>query len=478
MELSRVLDSSICPTLATYRERGGIEALEKARLLEPSEIISEIALAGLRGRGGAGFPTAVKWETVAANSSSDVGTRVVINAAEGEPGTFKDRTLLRRNPYKVLEGALIAAHVLNAIQVLVVTKQTFNEEIERLDRAIGELEAAGVVESGVVSIVLGPTSYLFGEETALLEVVEGRQPFPRIAPPYRRGIADGGEGPSDADLAVPGPGGGPPTLVNNVETFANIPHIIRDGASDFRAVGTEESPGTVICTISGDTARHAVAEIELGTTLREAITQLGGGMVDEGEIVAFASGVSNPIMPGEYVDTPLTYEAMAQIGSGLGTAGFIVFGDQSDIVSVAQGMARFLSVESCGQCVPCKEDGLSIAGLLGDLRDSNADDETINQLSLLTERVTDESRCYLAQQEQNIGRSVLAHFPDELAVRMGENADSVSPTLIAPIIDLKDGHAVLDQRQSSKQPDWTHDEIDSGKFPAQRLANSPVDELP
>ena len=233
---------------------------------------------------------------------------MVVNAAEGEPGCFKDREILRRDPYRVLEGALIAAHAVGADSVIVATKASFGREVDRLDAAIAEIDADGWTRTVPVSLVTGPEEYLFGEETALLEVIDGRPPFPRLAPPYREGVdemfeeaesADTGTG-SAARVEMAGPSDeavAPPTLVGNVETYANLPGIVRFGADWFRALGTAESPGTVVCTVSGDVVRAGVAEVELGTPLREVIERIGGGARAGREIVAVMSGVANPLLP-------------------------------------------------------------------------------------------------------------------------------------------------------------------------------------
>ena len=245
----RVLDERPCAHLDDHVADGGGRGLAAARSMAPSEIIDVVAASGLRGRGGAGFPTAVKWRTVAAAESADAVTSVVVNAAEGEPGTFKDRELLRSNPFRVLEGALIAALAVDAGEVVVALKSSFERERRIIGAAIDEIVAAGWMAADEIRVVVGPSAYLFGEETALLEVVEGRQPFPRVAPPYRRGL-DPNDQParrSASDVHLAGPGGTDesPALVDNVETLANVPAIVAEGADWFRSLGTPDSPGTL-----------------------------------------------------------------------------------------------------------------------------------------------------------------------------------------------------------------------------------------
>ena len=449
--------------------------MDLARRVDGETVISTIEDSGLRGRGGAGFPTGTKLRTVSGNRSEEAATTLVVNAAEGEPGTFKDRTLLRRNPYKVLEGALIAAAAIGAKEIVIGVKETFTTEIERVRTAIAELQAAGWLEDVSVSLTLGPSSYLYGEETALLEVIEGRQPFPRVTPPYRRGIDDGPDSSRSAvaaEMAAPGnPAGRPPTLVSNVETFANLPFILSEGAAAFRSVGTDESPGTILCTITGATPTHGVEELAMGTTVREAIELVGGGVV--GAITGFVSGVSNPILPASMLDTPLTYEAMSERGAALGTAGLIIFDESDDIVAVAQAITRFLAVESCGQCEPCKQDGLEIASSLDTLRKSEGTPELLEDIERLSLTVTNEARCYLAQQQQNLVTGLLAFFPEELAAHLETSHPAAAALTIAPIVDIQEGRVLLDRAQETKQPDWSQDPSSSGKSPADRLGDQP-----
>ncbi len=460
--LDGILDRVPSRTLADHLEAGGGRGLAAARGAEPSAVIDEVADAGLRGRGGGGFPTGTKWRTVAEERAGADAPRVVVNAAEGEPGTFKDRTLLRTNPYKVLEGALIAAHAVGADRVVVAMKGSFRREIEAVARAIEELDGVGLSGEVSIGIALGPKEYLFGEETALLEVLERRQPFPRVAPPYRGGLVD-----EAADVL-------PPTLVNNVETLANVPSIVEHGADRFRRLGTDDSPGTVVCTVSGSTRHDGVAELELGTTLADAFDAIGGGAADGRRLVAALSGVANPIIPAEHFDTPMTYEDLARIGSGLGAAGFTVYDDRVDVVAVAHGVARFLAVESCGQCEPCKSDGLAIADRLGALQSGGGTDADVEAVRALTGTVADGARCFLATQQQQVIDSVLQRFPDDVRHRAGNTTPAI-PVPVAPITDIRSGQVVLDDDQFTKQPDWSSDSTWSGAWPAQKLADTPVE---
>src|SRR3954471_13648059 len=371
----RVLPPQPIESLEEYVKARGGRGVETASHEKAEEIVEVLEASGLRGRGGAGFPTGRKWRTVRENASDVLATTVVVNGAEGEPGTFKDRTIMRLDPYAVVEGALIGARAVGARQVVFGLKRAFVPEVSRMRGAIAEMQRAGWADGIELIVFEGPDEYLYGEETALLETLDGRYPFPRIAPPFRRGgtevvehadDVDTGSGLSaHVDMAVPGgETGAPPTLVDNVETMANVPRIISRGADWFRTEGTEKSPGTIVCTITGSTRRAGVGEVLMGTPLREAIEMIGGGPRKGHRIKAVLPGVSSGVIPEHLLDTPMSYEALAEVGSGLAAGGCIVFDDTDDLAAVAAGVSRFLAVESCGQCTPCKRDGLSLARLL------------------------------------------------------------------------------------------------------------------
>jgi NADH-quinone oxidoreductase subunit F len=451
--MRRVLDATPA-TFDSYRAAGGGEAIDAARRVESEALIQIVADAGLRGRGGAGFPTGRKWAAVADFASSTIPSTVVVNAAEGEPGSFKDRAILRANPYRVLEGALVAAVAVGADQVIVALKATFTTELAIVQRAIGEVTAAGWAEGIELTVAEGPGEYLFGEETALLEVLDGRAPFPRVAPPFRHGVDEIGDGVESAAMLELATEGGdttaPPTQVDNVETLANVPGIVVQGPEWFREVGTDKSPGTIVCTVTGDTVRHGVVEVPMGTPLSQVIELAGGGPGKNRTIKAVLSGVANPFLPGAFLETPLTYEDMEAGGSGLGAAGFIVFDSTRDMVACAQGVSRFLAVESCGQCEPCKRDAFDV-------------------LTDLVANVSVGNRCFLATQHERVVDSLLRYFPEEVKAHIERRAHPVRPVRIAPIVDIVEEAAVLDHDQERKQPDWTFNDHDSGKWPADRI---------
>jgi NADH:ubiquinone oxidoreductase subunit F (NADH-binding) len=480
--VNRILPPQPFARLQDYLDAGGGRALDAARRVAPDTLIAEIEASGLRGRGGAGFPTGTKWRTVAANRAPDLPTTVVVNAAEGEPGTYKDRALLRADPYAVLEGALVAALAVGGHEVVVALKEREPVEHGRIADAIDEMRAAGLLGDVEVTVATGPNEYLFGEETALLEVVAGRPPLPRIAPPYRRGVVEVVEHDDDVDsgsglaahveMAGPGPETvAPPALVDNVETLANVAHIVAEGAAWFRALGTPDSPGTIVCTVTGDVRHPGVGEVPLGTTVRDAIEAIGGRPAASRPVKAVLNGVSAAPLPPALLDTPLTYEDMAGVGSGLGTASLIVVGEGTDMTAVAAGAARFLAVESCGQCTPCKADGLAIADTLDRLCTGNGDQHDLDTVTSALVTVADGARCNLASQQQVVVGQILAGWDDEVVRRATGPADAVAPMLIAEVTGLADGEVTYDEERRTKQPDWTHDGEWSGSYPADELSD-------
>jgi NADH:ubiquinone oxidoreductase subunit F (NADH-binding) len=327
----------------------------------------------------------------------------------------------------------------------------------------------------------GPNEYLYGEETALLETIDGRWPLPRIAPPFRRGVVEvvehaddvgsgsglsahvemaGSEGESDA----------PPTLVDNVETMANVPRIISRGAAWFRTEGTDQSPGTIVCTVTGSVRTPGVGEVPMGTPLREVIQAVGGGPHIGRRIRAVLPGVANGLITEDQLDTPVSYEALAEIGSGLGSAGFMVFDDSDDIAAVAAGVSRFLAIESCGQCIPCKQDGMILSDALTRLCRNEARSNDLDVITKRANTVGDRARCYLATQHQTVLSSVLERFGDDLRAHFQHRVEPVEPALITELVDIQGSQVVLDQRFPSKQPDWSHDEEWSGSVPADLFA--------
>lgn len=440
-------------------DHGGM-GVATAQRIGPDATIETIAASGLRGRGGGGFPTGRKWAGIAAQTA---GRRyLVVNGAEGEPGTFKDRALVRSNPYQVVEGMVIAGFAIDAHEVFICLKASFEREVEAITRAVQEFQEAGICADCTVTVVTGPDEYLFGEEKAMLEVIEGKPPLPRWFPPYEQGLfasspqAGWEAGPHGPHRRTDEPN---PTLVNNVETIANVPHILARGADWFRTMGTDESPGTVVVTVVGDVIAPDVGEVELGTPLDAVIDVVGSGTRAGRRVKAVFSGVANPVVTGDQLDTPVSYEGLAAIGSGMGAAGFIVHDDTACMVAVAHQISRFLSIESCGQCPPCKIGSGEITAHLERIEAGDGDDDDLASIGGWLQRVTDGNRCYLPVQEQLVISSVLRAFPEEFADHV-ENHRCPRPGArpFPRLIDLADGSATYDLAYERKRPDWTYDE--------------------
>ena len=446
-----------------YLEQRGGQGYRRAVALGPGGTIQEVILSGLRGRGGAGFSTGRKWQSVRqATRSVGEGNRafVVANGAEGEPATFKDRAIMRANPFAVIEGVAIAAFAVGAERAFVGIKERFVAETERLAQAIDEMSAAGLIGDVAIQVVLGPDHYLYGEETGLLQVIEGDVPLPRNLPPYVQGLfastpASGWSAPPAG--VTTGFASSNPTVVNNVETLATVTQVLTRGPEWHRSVGTERSPGVVVATVVGDVARPGVGEVELGTPLRDVIDRDGGGLAPGStRVKAVLSGVSNPVITGDQLDVPCSYEGMEAIGSGLGAAGFMVFDETTSMVEVAQMISRFLYVESCGQCPACK---LGCGAITDHLDELAAGEATVDDLDVVAYRlatVTDGNRCYLPVEERRVISSILQAFPEDVAAALSGEGPEPRGLVLPKIVDLVDGTVVYDDMQARKQPDWTY----------------------
>jgi NADH-quinone oxidoreductase subunit F len=457
--MAHLLPEAPITTIEEYWAVGGGRGIARAVDLGPEGTIEEIRRAGLRGRGGGGFPTATKWTTV----RRAPGTRrfLVVNGAEGEPGTFKDRTILRANAYQVVEGAVIAAFAVGADEAFVCVKAAFTEEHDALTRAAAELQRSGICPDCRLTVVGGPDEYLYGEEKAMLEVIEGKDPLPRLFPPYEHGLFV--TAPQEGWSSTPQEPGHPgleesnPTVVNNVETLANVPHILEKGADWFRSFGTDRSPGTIVCTVVGDTQRAGVAEVELGTPLRDVIDHVGGGPRSGRRVKAVCSGVANAVVTADHLDVPVSYEGFTAIGSGMGSAGFVVFDDEACMVEVARRFSQFLYVESCGQCPACKTGSGEITRLLQAIEAGYGEPRHLDELAAWLDKVTDGNRCFLAVEERAVVLSIVQAFADEVAEHLELGRCPRPKRIVMPkLVDVRDGTAVYDERNDLKQPDWTY----------------------
>ncbi len=343
--LFKDLDEPGLTSISTYEKRGGYTALKKVlRELDPGELVDELEQSGLRGRGGAGFPMGKKASFL---PQGDMDKYLCCNADESEPGTFKDRELMFKNPHGLVEGVAIGGIAAGATRTFIFIRGEYAEIADRLDAAVEEAYAAGylgknILGSGAeVHVVVhrGAGAYICGEETALLDSLEGKRGNPRLKPPFP---------------AIQGLYGGP-TLINNVETLMNIPHIVNNGADWFKSHGTEQSTGTKVVSVSGCVKRPGNYEIELGIPSRELIYDLAGGPIQGGVKAWYPGGSSAPVLGPEELDVPYSFEALADAGSMLGSGAIIVADESVSIPHMALRTAKFYRHESCGKCTPCRE---------------------------------------------------------------------------------------------------------------------------
>ena len=409
--------------LEDYHQRKG-NALSKARGMSRTAILKELISSQLRGRGGAGFPTGKKWQTLFDEPCER--KFVVVNAAEGEPGTFKDRMVMRKNPFAMIEGALIAAYVLNTTEIYICLKGSFHFEMSRIYEAITQFRDTGLLLEVNIHLVAGPEDYLYGEEKAMLNVIEGIGPLPREAhyPPYIMGLFST-------------PTSSNPALVNNVETYARVPEIIMKGAESFLAIGTAETKGPFICTVSGDVKQQGVFEVAGGTTLRQLLYDYAQGPRAGHEFKVILNGVAAAAITSKDLGVELDYNEMAKIGSWLGSCSFIVYDDERSAVRIAQEAAHFLYNESCNQCPPCK------GGLGVSLTHLNAI-FTNEQDSSILERIVNgaksaprENRCYLPVQGSILIPSLMKAFREEFTALVGHTAPVPAKVVLPKIVDYQ-----------------------------------------
>jgi NADH-quinone oxidoreductase subunit F len=361
-----------------YREVGGYEALAKARTLEPQAVIDEITAATLRGRGGAGFPMGRKASLLAKDTGKPV--YLVINADESEPGAFKDRDVMRFTPHRLIEGCLITAHGIASKSVFVYIRGEYAHEFEVMRAALDEVRKAKLL--GGVTIVLhrGAGAYICGEETALLESLEGQRGQPRPRPPF----------PPVTGLY------GAPTQINNVSTIALVPKILELGAEEFAKIGVPSAPGTAVYSLSGNVAQPGNYERPLGTTLRELIYDVAGGVANGRELKAVIPGGSSvPVLTPAEIDTPMDYDSIQAAGSFFGSAAIIVVDDRCCMVQLALRAAHFYMNESCGKCTPCRVGTRWLVQLLTKLEEGRAEDTDLDLLDEVCEGMLGKSLCAL-----------------------------------------------------------------------------------
>jgi NADH-quinone oxidoreductase subunit F len=379
-----------------YLARDGYQALAKCRVLAPGEVISAITNSGLRGRGGAGFPTGIKWKLAAA--SADPVKYVICNGDEGDPGAFMDRLVLESDPHRVLEGLAIAAHAVGAIQGYFYIRAEYPLAVRHTRAAIVQASERGLLGALHLEVREGAGAFVCGEETALIQSLEGKRGMPKLRPPYpvERGFR------------------GKPTIINNVETLACVPWILRHGAEAFAAFGTTTSRGTKVFALAGKINRGGLIEVPMGITIREVVEEIGGGIKQGREFKAVQlGGPSGGCIPARLADTPIDYDALAQTGAIMGSGGLVVLDERDCMVDIARFFLKFTQAESCGKCTFCRIGTKRMLEILERLCAGEGRRDDLEKLATLADYVSRGSLCGLGQTAPNPVLTTLRYFREE-----------------------------------------------------------------
>ena len=401
-------------TLAGARERGAYQALEKALGMAPGDVVETIKASGLRGRGGAGFPTGLKWSFMPREKKGP--HYLCCNADESEPGTFKDRELMRWDPHQLIEGCLIACYAMRAEHAYLYCRGEFFEATQVLARAVEEAYDAGLCGADVmgsgqgidVTVHVGAGAYICGEETGLMNSLEGRRGQPRVKPPFPAAVGAFGK----------------PTTINNVETLCAVPHILLNGAEWYRQWGSEKSPGTKLFCVSGHVQKPGNYELPLGFPMMELIEDVCGGVRDGNKLKAVIPGGSSvPLLNAEECRScALDYEGVIAAGSMLGCASVIVMDEKADVVKQVRRMAQFYAHESCGQCTPCREGSSWVTRILRRIEDGRGTEEDLDALVEITDQMVGTTICVLSDSVAAPVQSSITKFREEYLalIRRGE----------------------------------------------------------
>jgi len=412
-------------TLEVYREHGGYKALEKALRMSPAEVIEEVKASGLRGRGGAGFPTGLKWSFMPDPEKDGRDRYMAVNADESEPGTCKDRILMDEDPHRLIEGCLIAAHAMRLKAVYIYVRGEYRHPYGRVAAALAEAREAGIVGKRVlgskfsceIHMHKGAGAYICGEETGLMESLEGKRGHPRPKPPFPAGFGLWGQ----------------PTTVNNVETIFNVPFIIDRGADWYRTMGTEKSPGNFLCGISGHVEKPGVYEIPLGTPARTILEEYAGGIWQGRELKAwFPGGSSTGLVPASVIDTPMDHDSVKGIGSMFGTGAMIMLDETACVVRASLVLARFYDHESCGQCSQCREGTQWLSQIFERILEGEGRMEDVELLETLASGMAPgKTICALSDAAAIPTHAVIRHFKDDI-VAMIQGQSSTPETTSIP----------------------------------------------
>lgn len=393
-----------------YLARGGYKGIERAFSMSPEEVIEEMKASGLRGRGGAGFPTGVKWGFARASKSDE--KYIICNADEGDPGAFMDRSVLEGDPHSVIEGLMVAGYAIGARHAYIYVRSEYPLAIERLRTAISQAEAAGLLkhkfENGFefeIKIKKGSGAFVCGEETSLMASIEGVRAMPRPKPPF----------PANSGLFKK------PTNINNVETLAAVSSIMRDGAASYAALGSEKSKGTKTFSLAGKIQRTGLIEVEFGMKLGDIINSIGGGCADRRKFKAVQTGgPSGGCLTIEHMDLPVDYESLGSVGSIIGSGGMVVMNEDSCMVDVAKFFVSFTENESCGKCVPCRMGTQHIHAILEKITSGKGEMADIERLKKIAFTMKQSSLCGLGQTAPNPILTTLKYFEDEYIAHIKE----------------------------------------------------------
>ncbi|MEA1883898.1 MAG: NADH-quinone oxidoreductase subunit NuoF [Thermotogota bacterium] len=411
-----------------YIAHDGYFALQKALSMKPEEIIEELKVSGLRGRGGAGFPTWLKWDLTRKVPGDE--KYVLCNADEGDPGAFMDRSILEGDPHSLLEAMAIAGYAIGANKGYIYIRAEYPLAIERLNEGIKQAKELGLFGENIMGsdfsfdleIRMGAGAFVCGEETALIESIEGKRGQPRVKPPF------------PAQVGV----WGKPTLNNNVETYANIPPILTKGAKWFSSIGTETSKGTKVFCLAGKVKNTGLVEVPMGITLREVVYDIGGGIPNGKEFKAVQTGgPSGGCIPKEHLDTPIDYESLKELGTMMGSGGMIFMDEDTCMVDVAKYFLDFSVEESCGKCLPCREGNRVMLDMLEKITEGEGEEGDIEHLEELGKNIMDTSLCGLGQSSPQPVISTIRYFRDEYEAHINEKRcpAKVCKPLIRYVID-------------------------------------------
>jgi bidirectional [NiFe] hydrogenase diaphorase subunit len=396
-----------------YLAAGGYQALHQVlHEMTPAQVVETITRSGLRGRGGGGYPTGLKWATVAKAEGKQ--KYIICNADEGDPGAFMDRSVLESDPQRVLEGMAIAAYAVGADRGYIYIRAEYPLAIARLQKAIQQARKLKLLGTQIfdspfdfrIDLRMGAGAFVCGEETALMASIEGKRGLPRPRPPY----------PAESGLW------GCPTLINNVETYANIAPIIRKGADWFASIGTEKSKGTKVFSLTGKILYTGLIEVPMGTTLRQIVEEMGGGVPDGSVKAVQTGGPSGGCIPAELLDVPVNYDSLTKIGSIMGSGGMIVMDEDTSMVDVARFFMEFCMDESCGKCVPCRVGTVQLYQLLSKIAEGKASQADLELLEELCDIVKNTSLCGLGQSAPNPVLSTLQYFRQEYQTLVGSSS--------------------------------------------------------